>query len=81
MFLINREGKMVNGVEETIQSSFNFRGVGDFPFDGWTSHLGVIISGLVGERAKESSLQTSIGGHKKHDREGHDADCWEVSER
>ena len=28
----------------------------------WTAHFGVIISWLVGERARESRLQTSIGG-------------------
>ena len=36
MFLIYREGRMVDGREETIQSGFNFWGVGDFTFDGWT---------------------------------------------
>ena len=62
MVLINREGRMVEGVEETIQGSFNFRGVGDFTFDGGASHLSVIISWLFGERAREGSLQTRIGG-------------------
>ena len=61
MVLINREGRMIEGVEETIQGSFNFRGVGDFTFDGWASHLSVIISWLFGERAREGSLQTRIG--------------------
>ena len=32
---------------ETIQGGFNFRGVGDFTFDGWASHLSVIISLVV----------------------------------
>ena len=62
MFFIYREGRMVNGGEETIQSGFNLCGVGDFTLDGWTNHLGVIISRLIGERARESSLQASIGG-------------------
>ena len=53
---------MVDGREETIQSGFNFRGVGNFTFNGRTGHLGVVISWLVGERARESSLQTSISG-------------------
>ena len=56
MFLIYSEGRMVDGGEETFQSSFNFGGVGNFTFNGWTGHLGVVISGLVGERARESSL-------------------------
>ena len=59
--LIDRERRMVNGREGTIESVFNFRGVGDLTFDGWTSHLGVVISRLVGKRARESSLQASIG--------------------
>ena len=62
MFLIDSEGGMINSGEETIQSGFNFRGVGNFTFNGRTGHLGVVISWLVGERARESSLQTSISG-------------------
>ena len=62
MFLIDSEGGMIDSGEETIQSGFNFRGVGNFTFNGRTGHLGVVISWLVGERARESSLQTSISG-------------------
>ena len=62
VFLINSEGGMIDSGEETIQSGFNFRGVGNFTFNGRTGHLGVVISWLVGERARESSLQTSISG-------------------
>ena len=61
MFLIDSEGGMIDSGEETIQSDFNFRGVGNFTFNGGTCHLGVVISWLVGERARES-LQTSISG-------------------
>ena len=56
MVLINREGRMIKGVEEMVKGSFNFRGVGNFTFDGWASHLNVIISRLVGEGAREGSL-------------------------
>ena len=56
MVLINREGRMIKGVEEMIKGSFNFRGVGDFTFDGWASHLNVIISRLFGERARQGCL-------------------------
>ena len=62
MFLIDSEGGMIDSGEETIQSGFNFRGVGNFTFNGGTCHLGVVISWLVEERARESSLQTSISG-------------------
>ena len=62
MFLIDSEGGMIDSGEETIQSGFNFRGVGNFTFNGGTGHLGVVISWLVGEMARESSLQTSISG-------------------
>ena len=62
MFLIDSEGGMIDSGEETIQSGFNFRGVGNFTFNGRTGHLGVVISWLVGEKARESSLQTSISG-------------------
>ena len=62
MFLIDSEGGMIDSGEETIQSGFNFRGVGNFTFNGRTGHLGVVISWLVGERARESSLQTGISG-------------------
>jgi len=30
------------------EGCFNFSGVCDFTFDGWASHLGVIVSGLSG---------------------------------
>ena len=62
MFLIDNEGRMIDSVEETFQSGFNFGGVGNFTFNGWTGHFGVIISWLVGERARESRLQTNISG-------------------
>ena len=62
MFLIDSEGGMIDSGEETIQSGFNFRGVGNFTLNGGTGHLGVVISWLVGERARESGLQTSISG-------------------
>ena len=62
VFLIDSEGGMIDSGEETIQSGFNFRGVGNFTFNGRPGHLGVVISWLVGERARESSLQTSISG-------------------
>ena len=54
MVLINREGRMIKRVEEMTESSFNFRGVGDFTFDSRTSHLNVIIS-RFGKRAREGS--------------------------
>ena len=44
------------------QMAFQDRGVGNFPLNGGTGHLGVVISWLVGERARESGLQTSISG-------------------
>ena len=62
MFLIDSKGGMIDSGEETIQSGFNFRGVGNFTFNGGTGHLGVVINWLVGERARESGLQTSISG-------------------
>ena len=62
MFLIDNEGRMINGVEEAFQSGFNFCGVGNFTFNGWAGHFSVIIGWLVGERARESRLQTSISG-------------------
>ena len=61
MFLINNEGRMINSVEETFQGGFNFGGIGNFTFNGWTGHLGVIIGWLVGKRTRESRLQTNIG--------------------
>ena len=47
MFFIMMKRRMIDGVEETIQSSFNFRGVGDFTFNCGTGHFRVIISRLV----------------------------------
>ena len=47
------KGGMIDSGEETIQSGFNFRGVGKFTFNGGTGHLGVVISWLVGERGRE----------------------------
>ena len=47
------------GISEKLGES---SGVGNFTFNGRTGHLGVVISWLVGERARESSLQTSISG-------------------
>ena len=44
VFLINDERRMIDSVKETIQSSFNFRGVGNFTFNCGTGHFRVIIS-------------------------------------
>ena len=47
-------------VKETFQSGFNFRGIGDFTLNGGAGHFSVIISGLVGERARKGRLQPNI---------------------
>ena len=60
VFLINDERRMIDSVEETIQSSFNFRGVGNFTFNCGTGHFRVIISRLVRERTRKGRLQPNI---------------------
>ena len=60
VFLIDGERWMVNSVKETFQSGFNFRGIGDFTLNGGAGHFSVIISGLVGERARKGRLQPNI---------------------
>ena len=62
MFLIDSEGRMINSVEKAFSKAvFNFGGISNFTFNGWTGHLGVIIGWLVGKRTRESRLQTNIG--------------------
>ena len=60
MFFINDERRMIDSVEETIQSSFNFRGVGNFTFNCGTGHFRVNRTSAAVERTASATLW--VGG-------------------
>lgn len=60
MVFVKRERGMIKGMKEMMKGGFHFGGVGDFTFDGRSSHFDVIIRRLSGGWAGEGSLQTDI---------------------